>query len=408
MKENILCKAIRWCWFAIVFSLVAGGQHLTAQTKTEILIGTHIPVTGDMTAAGHEQKWSYEQAVADVNKKGGIFLKEFGKKLPVRLVVVDDQSDPSKAGLIVEQLIKRDKVDLILSGQGGAAGVIPGMLTAEKYKTYYHGTVIWVPAFLQHNFKYATMYFFDLAQGGLMPFEVLNSIPEAQRPKNPALFLEDNQDGQMIGDAWEQIGTKFGYKIALRAKMPAGAADYSTQIFAAKKANVDAVILMATVPEAITLVRQMKQYQLNVKFFQGLKGTWANEFYDALGKDADYILCDGFWSMDYPFPGAKELGQRYYKDTKTYALGIGVYYATAQTLLQAIEKAGTLESLKVRQTVLDNEFMTVNGKVSYDKNGVALFPLADLQWWKGKRVVVYPANLSKEKVKIAPPWKERK
>ena len=77
--------------------------------KTEILIGTNLPLTGILAGAGIEQRWAYQTAVDDINKAGGIFVKEYGKKLPVRLIVADDASDPGKAAAAVERLIKQKK-----------------------------------------------------------------------------------------------------------------------------------------------------------------------------------------------------------------------------------------------------------------------------------------------------------
>ncbi|MDE2615095.1 MAG: ABC transporter substrate-binding protein, partial [Burkholderiales bacterium] len=61
-----------------------------AAAPTEVTIGAPISMTGLLAADGLEQKWAYEQAVADVNAKGGVFNKAAGKKLPVKLVVADD------------------------------------------------------------------------------------------------------------------------------------------------------------------------------------------------------------------------------------------------------------------------------------------------------------------------------
>ncbi len=406
MKRTM--KMVLWlvclCFFA---SLFVAAQPVLAKEKDEILIGTHNPLTGFGSQLGTEQAWSYAQAVADINKEGGIYVKEYGKKLRVRLYTIDDESDSGKAAAAVERLIKRVKVDLLLSGQVGAMGTLPAMITAEKYKRYYHGTVIWVPQFLEQNFKWATMYFFDPGQGAGMILEVWNSLPEKDRPKRPALFVEDSFDGKTIGDIMVMLGEKFGYKFAAREVMPMGGKDFTSQILKAKAANVDGIFCMANVPETITLVRQMKENKFSVNIFSGFKGTWANEFYDALGPVADYIVYDAFWSEDYPFKGAKDLGKRYTKEFGKQAVGAGMYYAVAQTLFKAIELAGTLDNAKVRQAVLDNTFETVNGPVKYDEKGVAIFPLGSGQWLKGKRRSIYPFNLAKYKVKVAPAWDKR-
>jgi branched-chain amino acid transport system substrate-binding protein len=407
MKRKIAINSVFWL-VCLLCSIIWAGQPVTAEKeKTEILIGTHLPISGAESAVGTEQRWAYERAVEDINKAGGIYVKQYGRKLPVRLVMMDDESDPRKSAEVVEQLIKQTKVDLLLSGQIGSTGVLPAMTVADKYHTYYHGTVVWIPAFLEHNFQWCTMYFFDMGQGGATAFQVMNSVPEEQRPKRLALFLEDTPDGKQIGDLWATLAEKYGCKIVLREVMSIGAKDFSSQIVRAKSMDVDAIISFANVPQAVTLVRQMKEMNFSVKFFYGMKGTWAAEFCNALGKDADYILCDGFWSEDYPFKGAKELGERFYKEFGIHSVGAGMYYAVCQILWQAIEDAGTLDSAKVRQAVLDNKFDTVMGKVSYDKSGVAVFPLAAFQWWQGRQQIIYPFEYSKFKFMVAPPWGQR-
>jgi hypothetical protein len=47
---------------------------------------------------------------------------------------------------------------------------------------------------------------------------------------------------------------------------------------------------------------------------------------------------------------------------------------------------------------IGQKFDAVNGKVDYDEQGVAMFPLADFQWRNGKQTVVYPAELAQTKV----------
>ncbi len=393
---------------ALVFGSLAGPSAVWAkEAKKEILIGTNLPLTGILAMAGAEQKWAYQTAVDDVNKTGGILVKEYGKKLPVRLIVADDESDPGKAAAAVERLIKLDKVDLLLGGFAAPFGVIPGCITAEKYKKYYHTTICLIPPWLEHKFKWSTLFFFDLVQACAVPFEIWNTLPKDQRPQKPALIMEDTFDGRAFAGIFRDQAKKFGYSFVLDEPWSVGAKDYSAQIIKAKSLGVDAILIFGADTDCITFVRQMKENKLNVKYFHGWKGTWAGEFWGALGKDAQYVLSDGFWSMDFPFPGARQLGERYYEKFKKYSVSVGATYGLCQILWQAIEKAGTLDSAKVRQAVLDNEFQTVMGKVKYDANGVATFVSTANQWWDGKQMTVYPFNWTKYKIKMAPPWDKR-
>jgi branched-chain amino acid transport system substrate-binding protein len=380
---------------------------VSAKEKKEILIGTNLPMTGILARAGIEQKWAYEQAVADINKAGGIFVKEYKKKIPVKLIIADDESDPGKAASVVERMIKMDKVDLLLGGFAAPFGVIPGCVTAEKYKKYYHTSICLIPPWLEHKFKWSTLFFFDLVQGCDVPFQIWDSLPAADRPKKPALLMEDSFDGRAFAGIFRDIAKKRGYSFALDEPWAIGQKDYSSLIVKAKSAGVDAILIFGADADCITFVRQMKENKLNVKYMHGWKGTWAGEFWNALGKDAQYILCDGFWSMEFPYPGAKELGERYVKKFNKHSVSIGALYALCQILWTAIEKAGTLDSAKVREAVLANEFETVMGKVKYNKDGVATFLSTAHQWWNGKQELVFPFDRSKHKVKLAPPWDKR-
>ena len=89
---------------------------VSAAERKEILVGAVTSLTGSSALTGAEQKWAYEQAVDDVNKKGGVYVKELGKKLPIKLIFADDKGTPDKAAEEMEKLIKLEKIDFALSG----------------------------------------------------------------------------------------------------------------------------------------------------------------------------------------------------------------------------------------------------------------------------------------------------
>jgi branched-chain amino acid transport system substrate-binding protein len=379
-----------------------------AADKKEIVIGTPLPMTGILSMEAAEQKWAYEQAIKDVNAKGGIFVKQYNKKLPVRLVVADAESDPGKAAAALERLVKVNKVDLLL-GTFTTNLTLPTCVAADKLKKYYHATTLFPELWLPQKFKWSTLFFFSVVEGAEVPFKVLDTIPTAERPKNLALMMEDSTDGRGLGGALQGAAKKYKWEIALNETMAVGAKDYSSQILKLKSKGIDAVIMFSASQDAITFVRQMKEAGLTLKYFHGYKGTWTTDFAKALGNDAQYVLADGFWSEDFSYPRAKELGERYTKQFGKRSVSIGLYYALCQILWEAVEKAGTLDGAKVRQAVLTTEFKgTTMGDVKYSPEGVAIFQLGAFQWWDGQLKTVYPFNMSGGyKVKVAPPWDKR-
>jgi branched-chain amino acid transport system substrate-binding protein len=74
-----------------------------------IVIGSVIPLTGELAKFGEMQKHSYELALDEINRAGGIR----GRKL--ELLIEDDTGRPEVGRSAVEKLISKDKI-LVLTG----------------------------------------------------------------------------------------------------------------------------------------------------------------------------------------------------------------------------------------------------------------------------------------------------
>ncbi len=93
-----------------------GGGQPAAPSEQEIRIGACESATGMFSGFSAGGRFGLKAAVDDVNKLGGVYLKEYGRKLPVKLIMMDNQSDPIKAGTLAESLILQDKVNFLVSG----------------------------------------------------------------------------------------------------------------------------------------------------------------------------------------------------------------------------------------------------------------------------------------------------
>lgn len=402
-------KGVMWLGLFLCALLVCAVLNSPAMAAgKEILIGAPVSMTGPLAPDGLELKWAYEQAVADWNKKGGIFIKEAGKKLPIRLVVADDESEPAKVAAAMEKLIKIDKVDLML-GTHSASMSVPACNAAEKYQVYYHTTTHWPEMWTPEHYKWSSVMFFSATGASDVPFVIWETmLKKEDRPKNVALLMEDSPDGMAFGNGFRAHAKEHGYTYAVDEPWAIGAKDYSSQILKMKAKNVDAILLYGAPTDAITLVRQIKEAKLNVKYMHGWKGTWANEFALALGKDASYVICDGFWSEDFPYPLCKELGRRYTAKFHKRSVSTGAFYGTAQTLFMAIERTQSYDKTAVRDAFRNGEYKnTVMGDLKFDANGLALFSSTANQWWDGKQMLFYPAVKGGYKLKLAPPWGQR-
>ena len=402
--------------FIIVSLVLVNGLFFTptpapAAAKTEILLGALNSMTGIEAMVGAEHRWAYQQAVKDINAKGGVFVKDLGKKLPLKLIVVDDESDVAKAAAAAEKLIKLQKVDFVL-GSVSTPLNINGASIAEKYKKLYVGTTFFPEMFAEQKFKWVAASFFSIAKLAGSAAACLDPIPAADRPKNFCVFVPDDPDGHGFGGGAKTTLANYKYNLALYEPFTAGGKDFSASILRMKAAGIEAIVVLCSSTDGITFIRQMKENNFNVKYIWGAKGFWPVEFRDALGKDSDYIVSDAHWAEALGQPGAKNLGDRFRKEfgKGKSSVTIGNFYSIVQALAQAIEKAGSLDSAKVRDIFYSGTFVaksTTNGDLNFNNQGLAAIPPVALQWMKGERWPVYPPAPNIWKLKLIPPWNKR-
>lgn len=371
----------------------------------DLVIGALNSETGVNALTGEEQKWAQEQAVADINEAGGVTLND-GKKHKLVLKYADDKSDPTEGAAAMEKLIKVEGLEIILSSNitpvNEAAGIV-----AEREQVYYHINTSWTDFIASHNFKWVSDIFLTPAAAGSVAAEAISIAPEELQPAKFAVLVENNPDGQGLGDGAKAALEGKGYTVALYELFTEGTKDFSSIILKFKQEGIDGVVTLISPADGIQFVRQMKEQDWAPKFIFGWKGFWPGEFYKSLMADADYICHDAFWSETLPYPGAVELGQKF-KDSHdgTDTVSAGLPYAAVQILAMAIERAGVFEAAAVRDEVFGGTFEgTVYGDCTYNEAGICDTPMLALQWKSGGRVVVYPDVGNT--IELFVPWGER-
>lgn len=99
-----------------------------AASAQEIKIGFPGPVTGPASFLGQHMKWGAEQAVDEINKRGGVL----GRKLS--FVMQDSVCRPADSVAAAEKLLSQDKVDVLLGDlcSGATLALMPVVEKAGK------------------------------------------------------------------------------------------------------------------------------------------------------------------------------------------------------------------------------------------------------------------------------------
>ena len=122
-----------------------------------------------------------EIAVKHINDAGGVFVKEYNKKLPIELIILDDESDSVKTTTRLDKLDSVDKVVCYLGGFSSDLNVV-GMSTAEKNKVPWIGVTVAAEAPFKRGYRYIFVPFSLASDQVITFFDFLDSIPKEQRP----------------------------------------------------------------------------------------------------------------------------------------------------------------------------------------------------------------------------------
>jgi branched-chain amino acid transport system substrate-binding protein len=83
------------------------GKAMAAEAPDSIRVGIVLPLSGPAAWAGISLKNGSELVVDEVNAQGGVFIKEFNKKIPVKVFYEDCQSKPAIGVAVAEKLITK-------------------------------------------------------------------------------------------------------------------------------------------------------------------------------------------------------------------------------------------------------------------------------------------------------------
>ncbi|UCB47712.1 MAG: amino acid ABC transporter substrate-binding protein [Deltaproteobacteria bacterium] len=410
MKRAKSLSVIIWLALVLVMLPFASKSAKAASAPEIIKIGGALPLTGRFAAGGKELKDGYELALKNINAAGGVYVKEFGKKIPIEIIMLDDESDPTKTVSRLEKLYSVDKVVAYVGGYGSGLNAAAAPV-AEKNKVPIVAVAFSLLTPHKQGYKYLFSPFVKTDRGVAICFDLLDSLPKGKKPTRVAIFAEKTGWGKELGHYVTQDAKKRGYSVVTHENYARTAKDFSAIILAAKSADAEVVLGVPTPPAAIAIAKQMKELDYNPRALFFWRGAGAAAWPKNLGKDGDYASYMTNWDYNFGYPGCKELVAAFQaKAGRLPACSVGYGYAVVEVVADAIERAGTLDRAKIRDAIASTtNLMTVQGPIErFREDGVGICPPAIMQWQKGVSQVVYHEEfITAPFVYPMPKWSER-
>jgi branched-chain amino acid transport system substrate-binding protein len=347
-------RMIRRTLFAGAALLALGAL---APARADIVIATAGPITGNYATFGAQLKAGAEQAVADINAKGGVL----GQKLV--LEVGDDACDPKQAVSIANQFASKG-VKFVAGHFCSGSSIPASKVYAEE------GILQITPASTNPDFT---------DKGGWNTFRTCGRddqqgavagkyIAKELKGKKVAILHDNSAYGKGLADETKKALNAAGVKEVLYSPYTPGEKDYSAVVSRLKQAGVEVIYIGGYHTEIGLIKRQAKQQGLDPVIIGG-DALVTNEYWQITGDTGEGTL------MTFPSdPRKRATAAAVVKEFKNKGIdpeGYVLYtYAAIQVWAEAANKAKSVDPKKVAAELKSaGPWQSVLGKIAYDKKG---------------------------------------
>lgn len=362
-----------------------------AAKRDRILIGAPSPITGSAAAFGEPSKWMAKRVMNEVNKNGGIYVKEAGKKLPIEIKVIDVQSSPSKAAEMAVSLIQRHEVDLMCAFHS-PPHVDPVTSVCEQFGMPCIAMDSPLDSFIASGpHKWAFQAFWTVSDDILPLFtKMWEEIPTN---KNVGILFVNDPGAVPWHKAFNDYLPKKGFNVIDKGLFSPGNADFNGYIQAWKKADVEILTGNLDPPDFMNCWRQCYQMDFKPKIATIGRAILFPSVLEAMGqKLGEGLSSEIWWSPYHPYKSSltgyspKELCDAWVAETgRTWTQPIGYEYAAYETAVDVLKRTQSLDRETLRQTIAATDLDTIVGHIKFNDQNYCNTPVVGGQWVPGEK-----------------------
>lgn len=366
-----------------------------AQVPDEIRVGATVAVTGPFSAeVGHFKKMM-ELWAESINAKGGITLREYGKRLPIKMVVYDDTSQGPVSIRLYEKLVTEDKVHVLL-GPYSSPITVQASTVAEKHQIPVIALEANASGIFRRGFKWLVGVIDD---GPKWSYHYFDMLKAAGKAKSIGFVIEDTPHPKEVGSGSIPKAKVVGLEVKVEEYFPVATQDFTPIITKLKAANPDIVYMSAFPAREVTFFKQALEQGLNPREYHMIHHGVA--LYGAVGlRNANLVTGEAYW-----MPGVKagnskpfeELLQKLNIKVEDYPWS-SIHYFGFEALVAALEKAGTLDREKLLAAIKGLDIETISGRLKFDPTtGQGTLNPFPTQIQEGRYVTLWPPEIASGK-----------
>ena len=377
---------------ALAASLVMATQAFAADAPSEIKIGTLYASSGRFASISMPVYSSLKLWVEQKNADGGVYVKAFDKKIPIKLVSYDDQSNTATASTLYNQLITQDKVDLLVADSGSVL-TAPAVAIARDHKMFLFDQTGTGASFFSKDNPYIALMSDPVST--IWPKPVADFITHdgpALGIKKVAILYSTNEFTGTQANAVRKFIKEANapIEIVYDQGVPTETTNYTVIINNILAKEPDAVIHLGYAPNDIAFLRNVQDVGAKFKMlfciYPGLETELLEKNVGAKGLQHVFTYVPP-QELEYPVNFGMKMADFHkawdakYKDGKVeFGFNSVAGYTTGLILEKTLSVATSLDQMELRKAVfsLSGQLKTLDGTFALDEMGGQIGELTPL------------------------------
>lgn len=335
--------------------------------EKEIKVGAILCITGSGAVYGEDTQRGIQLAVNEINNSGGINGK------PIKLIIEDDQTNPTQSASATTKLINQDKVQVII-GAVTSSSMLADAPIAERSKV-----VMLSPGASNPNITNAGDFIFrnwisDSLEGKAMA----DYLSRTENIKKVAILYINNDYGVGLKDVFSKQFTANDGEIVSSETYNQDETDFRSQLLKIKRSQAQRVYLPGYYKEMALILKQARELGTSIPF-RSVVTFEDPELLKLSANEAEGVIYSSpFYNPDSQDSNVKNFVKAF---TETYKRKPGIFaahgYDAMYLIVEAIRRTKSISSVDIRRGLLTiKNYPGTSGNTTFDNNGDVVKPVA--------------------------------
>jgi branched-chain amino acid transport system substrate-binding protein len=384
---------------AVLKGLTAGAATAIARPAfaipDTIKIGLVGPKTGPLALFYEEMSYAIEH----FKKATGSSISINGAVHPVEFVVKDSQSNPNRASEVAQELILRDKVQIVttfatpetvnpVADQCELNGV-PCVSNDDPIDAFFFGR----HGDPKKGFEWTYNFFFSGAGINATIFGAWARFPTN---KVVGALWANDVDGRIFARNGPPALAKARFKVVDPGRFDLPANNFSSEIEAFKSGGVEIVVAVIPGPDFTVFFNQAAQQGLKPKVISAGKVDEFPQGVYPYGDRAINFLTEVWWSKFHPYASgltgqsSMEFAEEYEKVVGQQAsMGLGFRHSLLEVAADTLKRSQKIDDpTSIRDALRETDYRSIVGPVNFKTGPLpncSEVKMPSAQWRKGKK-----------------------